>query len=81
MNYKELIENVKEIHDRHTIISGYLDLFLNEEMDNTAHIKAFDRFWVLIGKANEDSLQECFMNYDYEVDKEGCYQFDARSEI
>lgn len=78
MNYDELIENVYEIHDRYTIIGGYVDLYATKNSD-LYHIKPEevpDCYWILIGKASKEDIEECLNETEYKVEKEGCYRFE-----
>lgn len=75
MDYTNLIEEVKEIHDRLTIVGGYLDIYKTKNSD-LYHIKDVDCFWILIGRASYEDVKLCLMESEYKVDKEGCYQVD-----
>ena len=78
MDYKELIENVKEIHSRYTIISGFLDIHINTpDKDGFILESEFETYWVYTGNANLDEIKECFVVYEYDIKIPGCYQFDA----
>lgn len=75
MDYRELIDDVKGIHDRYTIIEGYMDIYQTENSD-LFHIKEIDCYWILIGKASDDDIKSCLIESEYKVEKEGCYKFD-----
>ena len=74
MNYQELIDDIKSIYEQHTIITGYLDIYVDER---PSYIKDVDTIWVLIGNAGIKEINECLIDSDYNVTKPGCYQFNA----
>lgn len=77
LDYKELIEDVKEIHSRFTIVGGFLDIYTDHTFVN-GFIKEFDTYWIYIGNINEDELKESFIEHEYNIEKKpGCYQFEA----
>ncbi len=73
MDYNELIDNVKGIHDKYTIVEGYMDMY---QGGSYFFIKEIDCYWVLIGKASVEEIELCLTKSEYEVEKEGCYKFD-----
>ncbi len=78
MNYDELIQNVYEIHDRYTIIGGYVDIHKTYNSD-LFHMKSEEVpncYWILIGKASNEDIEECLIEAEYKVEKEGCYKFE-----
>ncbi len=76
MDYKELIEDVKEIHSKYTIVGGFLDIYIDHPFVN-GFIKEFDTYWLYVGNIDNEELINCFLQEYYNVFKPGCYQFDA----
>lgn len=72
MDYSQLVEDIKETSERFTIISGFADVYI-DQYDNRV-IKDLN-YWILCGKANDEMIKESMIDYEPEVDKEGCYQF------
>jgi hypothetical protein len=83
MNYREIIEEIKEITKTLTIIEGVVDIHLSHSFHeiNYYEIKeASNSFWVIIGNANEDEIKECLEDYSFDennVQGEGEYHFNA----
>jgi hypothetical protein len=75
MDFEELIDNLKGISDKYTIIGGFIDIHATEGSD-LYHIKEVDCYWTIIGKADNKQIEECLKDTEYKVEKEGCYKFD-----
>lgn len=81
--YKDIIEEIKEITKTLTIIEGIVDIHLSHSFHeiNYYEIKeASNSFWVIIGNANEDEIKECLEDYSFDennVQGEGEYHFNA----
>ena len=76
MNHKELIEDVKEINDKFTIIQGVFDIKRN---DSNKYIVSNieNSYWILIGKGSEEMINESFEDYEFDVEIEGEYSIEA----
>lgn len=81
MNYQELIEDVKEIWGKYTIVGGFMDIYIEEPKHTNqithSYIKQFDNYWIYVGNIDNEDLINCFLQEYYNVFKPGCYQFDA----
>lgn len=81
MDYKELIEDIKDLSKTTTIIEGIVDVLFDKK-GNFYHIKDVkNSYWVIIGNAPEEDIESCLIN-DFAFDEsgldgEGEYHFEA----
>jgi hypothetical protein len=81
--YKDIIEEIKEITKTLTIIEGIVDIHLSHSFHeiNYYEIKnASNSFWTILGNAGEDEIKECLEDYSFDennVQGEGEYHFNA----
>ncbi len=82
--YKELIEDIKDINQNLTIVEGIVDIQLytypptNEKYYEVKDAK--NSFWILIGNAPEEEITECIEDFTFKDDTvqcEGVYHFNA----
>ena len=85
MDYKELIEDIKDLSKTITIIEGVVDVFFDKN-GNFYHIKDVkNSYWVIIGNTPEEDIENCLMEYlrddiifdESGLDGEGEYHFEA----
>jgi len=82
LNYKEIIEEIKEITKNLTIVEGVVDVYYHKNHDFYEIKDASNCFWINVGKAPEEEIKECLEDGYYEknqegLDLEGQYHFDA----
>jgi len=83
MNYEELLDDVIEIEERLTIITGFVDVKYSNWTDALGYpqkslsIDNFnkDSYWILLGRGTDEMIIESIMNCDINVDREGEYRF------
>lgn len=81
MDYKELIEDIKDLSKTTTIIEGVVDVLFDKK-DSFYQIKDVkNSYWVIIGNTPEEDIEYCLIN-DFAFDKsgldgEGEYHFEA----
>lgn len=86
MDYKGILDDILELDDRITIITGYGDVikdstkapslgYLPEEMMFKEFNK--DSYWVVMGRGTEEMIIETISEVVCDVDKEGEYEFKA----
>ena len=82
--YTEMIEDIKDIAKNLTIIEGIFDI--HNYTEYPTHKKYYEvkdaknSFWILIGKADEESIKECIEDFIFEEDLVNCegeYHFNA----
>lgn len=78
IDYNEFIEDIDEYLKRYTIYKGYLDIYYND-VTNRFNIKDIKDcgYYMTFGKSEIESIHEELTDMDYDVDKEGCYNFEA----
>lgn len=77
MNHKELIEDIKEINDKFTIIQGVFDISKRKDSNEYIVSKIENSYWVLIGKGSDEMINESFEDYEFNVEREGEYFIEA----
>ncbi len=85
--YKELIEDIKDIAKSLTIVEGIVDIHLYAGIAYPPTDKKYyeikdakNSFWILIGNAYEEEIKECLEDFTFKqdmVDREGEYHFNA----
>jgi hypothetical protein len=84
--YKELIEDIKDIAKNLTIVEGIVDIHLYTGIQYPTHKKYYEvkdaknSFWILIGHAIEEEIKECIEDFAFDEDMvqcEGEYHFNA----
>jgi hypothetical protein len=85
--YKELIEDIKDITKNLTIVEGIVDIHLYTGIaypptnkKNYEVKDAKNSFWILIGHAEEEEIKECIEDFTFKSDMvqcEGEYHFNA----
>jgi hypothetical protein len=73
MNHNELIEDIKEINDKFTIIQGVFDIIKRKDTNDYIVSSIENSYWVLIGKGSEEMINESFEDYQFDVEREGEY--------
>lgn len=81
MNYREIIDEIKDITKNLTIIEGIVDVHSHEN-NNFFEIKnCSNSFWTIVGNAPEEDIKECLEDEYYErssgLELEGEYHFEA----
>jgi hypothetical protein len=86
VDYKELIEDIKDLSKTMTIVEGVVDVFFDSKGD-FYHIKdAKNSYWVIVGNTPEEEIEIClastFRINDFDfggggLNGEGEYHFDA----
>jgi len=86
---KELLEQILDIESNWVAVSGVIDIVKldgrfvcrsdwNKDEVNPLSIEfTKDDFYVIIGKGNPDYFFEALFEFEYNVDKEGVYEFHA----
>lgn len=77
MNHNELIEDIKEINDKFTIIQGVFDIIKRKDTNDYIVSSIENSYWVLIGKCSEEMINESFEDYQFDVEREGEYFIEA----
>ena len=84
--YKELIEDIKDITKNLTIVEGIVDIHFYTSVEYPTHKKYYgvkdakNSFWTLIGHADEEEIKECIEDFTFKPDMvqcEGEYHFNA----
>lgn len=85
--YKELIEDIKDITKNLTIVEGIVDIHLYTGIayppTNKKYYEVKDaknNFWIIIGNALEEEIKECIEDFTFKEDMvecEGEYHFNA----
>jgi hypothetical protein len=84
--YKELIEDIKDVVKNLTIVEGIVDIHLYTSVEYPIHKKYYgvkdakNSFWILIGHADEEEIKECIEDFTFKSDMvqcEGEYHFNA----
>lgn len=81
MNYREIIDEIKDITKNLTIIEGIVDVHSHEN-NNFFEIKdCSNSFWTIVGNTPEEDIKECLEDEYYEkssgLELEGEYHFEA----
>jgi hypothetical protein len=75
--YKDMIEDIKEISSSLTIVEGIVDLHAYSGLAYPANRKYYEIrdlnecFWVLIGHASEEEIKDCLVDYTFEEEEDG----------
>ena len=81
MNYREIIDEIKDITKTLTIIEGIVDVHYQESNDFFEIKDCTNSFWTIVGNAPEEDIKECLEDEYYEkssgLELEGEYHFDA----
>lgn len=81
MNYREIIDEIKDITKTLTIIEGIVDIHYQESNDFFEIKDCTNSFWTIVGNAPEEDIKECLEDEYYEkysgLELEGEYHFDA----
>lgn len=83
MNYEELLDDVIEMEERLTIITGFVDVKYANWTDALGYTQKSlsidnfnkDSYWILLGRGTDEMIIESIMNCDINVDREGEYRF------
>ena len=79
MDYREIIDNIKDLTKNLTIIEGVVDVYCQEKYFEIKD--ASNSFWTIVGKASEEEIKECLEDNYYPknigLELEGEYHFDA----
>ena len=90
--YKEIFDNLLEYSERYTLVRGYVDIINYKDisfrckwkgqhdrhlMNQLAEDFTIDNIWILSGCGHIESIFEDFLEYDFDTDKEGVYEFKA----
>ena len=84
--YKELIEDIKDITKNLTIVEGIVDIHFYTSVEYPTNKKYYgvkdakNSFWTLIGHADEEEVKECIEDFTFKPDmvqSEGEYHFNA----
>ena len=84
--YKELIEDIKDITKNLTIVEGIVDIHFYTSVEYPTNKKYYgvkdakNSFWTLIGHADEEEIKECIEDFTFKPDmvqSEGEYHFNA----
>ena len=81
--YKELIEDIKDINQNLTIVEGIVDIHPYTYPTNEKYYEVKDaknNFWIIIGNAPEEEIKECIEDFTFKEDMvqcEGEYHFNA----
>lgn len=73
-NYKDLLEEVRELNDTYCIIEGIVDIENKSIVINTLN------YWLLIGKDFDNAIEDCLLDYTIDED-DGEYFFVAVLEL
>ena len=82
MDYEQILEDVIEMEERLTIITGFVDVKYSTWTDALGHQQkslSIDKFnnehyWILLGRGTDEMIIESIMNMDINVDREGEYR-------
>lgn len=85
MDYRELIEDIKDISKSLVIIEGVADVFFDEKGDFYQIRDAKNSYWTIIGHAPDEEIEICLASTfriddfggESGLDGEGEYHFDA----
>lgn len=84
VEYKELIEDIKDVVKNLTIVEGIVDIHLyTYPPTNKKYYEVKDaknNFWIIIGNAPEEEIKECIEDFTFKQDMvqcEGEYHFNA----
>ena len=80
IDYDNLLEDIKDISKRYTIIQGIFDIKKRDIIINGNHISTEfyisnikNSYWVLIGNDNEEMIVDCLEDFIPKVEREGEY--------
>ena len=91
MDKKEFLQEIIDIHNNWTVVSGMIDIvrcegishfvpklkWNSDKVNPLANNFTEDDFWFIIGKGTKEVIFESLSEHEYEVDREGFYNFNA----
>jgi hypothetical protein len=80
LDYKDIMDQIFDLEEYLVVIRGFSDIYRYELPFHSPFffkdLKS-ENFWILMGRVDNDSILEALVEYDFEVDKEGEYEFKA----
>lgn len=92
MSYKEIFDTLLELNESYTLIHGVMDIvnykdisyrikcditYDKESLHPLSKESTKDDFWILSGKGDNNEIFKDLLEYDFEVQLEGEYEFKA----
>lgn len=73
INYKDIMSELDELSSNFTLVNGTFDL-IKSDYYFTPKKESID-FFIKAGNGNEELIFEAISDFDFDVDREGFYQF------
>ena len=89
LGHQEMIESVEQYTKNHTLIKGYCDVVIDENVTTSSAYRNYKQeykvkdnfFWVVLGNSDDELINDVFIDSSFTendgIEREGCYEYNA----
>ena len=89
LGHKSMIEYVEQYTKNHTLIKGYCDVVIDENVTTSSAYRNYKQeykvkdnfFWVVLGNSDDELINKEFNDGQFTendgIEREGCYEYNA----